>query len=82
MLANQLTVVSFGDELEENGQAALTDSTSLREIFIPPAVKAIKEEFHQCSQLTIVNLDKGTDPPPPPLPPIFTSPTALRPQTS
>jgi hypothetical protein len=41
---------------------AFAECTTLHEIWIPPAVKAIKERsFSQCSQLTTVILGKGME---------------------
>jgi hypothetical protein len=38
----RLTVVKLGEGLEEIGERAFRDCTSLLEILIPPAVKAIE----------------------------------------
>ena len=47
----QLTTVVLGEGLEEIGAGAFCECTSLREIKIPPAVKAIKDRaFIRCSK--------------------------------
>jgi hypothetical protein len=57
-----LTTVNGGEGLEDIGDYAFYGCTSLREITIPPAVKAIKEKaFWGCSQLTTVNLSEGLE---------------------
>jgi hypothetical protein len=56
-----MTVI-LGEGLEEIGEAAFGECTSLREISIPHAVKAIKDRaFCQCSQLSVVILGEGLE---------------------
>jgi hypothetical protein len=58
----QLMIVHLGEGLEEIGENAIRECTSLHEILIPPAVKAIKiGAFNGCSQLTIVNGGEGLE---------------------
>ncbi len=53
-------IVKLGDGLEEIEKGAFFACKSLREITIPPAIKAIKDcAFMSCHQLTIVNLGEG-----------------------
>jgi hypothetical protein len=48
--------VNLGEGLEEIGHGAFCECTSLREILIPPAVKANESQaFLRCSQLMIAN---------------------------
>ena len=58
----ELKIVNLREGLEEIGQAAFGECTSLHEILIPPAVKAIKRQaFLRCSQMTTVILGKGLE---------------------
>jgi hypothetical protein len=55
-------IVTPGEGLEEIGPRAFYKFTSLYEIIIHPAVKAIKDEaFARCSQLMIVTLGEGLE---------------------
>ena len=56
----QYTTVNLSEELEEIGNAAFSECTSLYEIVISPAVKVLKQgTFNGCTQLTNVNLGEG-----------------------
>jgi hypothetical protein len=57
----QLTTVNGGEGLEEIGEAAFS-CTTLKQILIPRAVKAIKEKvFWYCAQLSSVILGDGLE---------------------
>jgi hypothetical protein len=57
---SQLSIANLGEGLEEIGEAAFFECTSLNEITNLSAVKTIKKEaFYRCSQLTIVTLGEG-----------------------
>jgi hypothetical protein len=50
-----MTIANLGEVLEEIGEGAFYECLSLREISIPPTVKAIKDRtFSGCSSLTRV----------------------------
>jgi hypothetical protein len=58
----QLTTVNGGERLEEIGERAFCDCKSLQLIFIPPAIKAIKDyAFYGCTQMTTVNGGEGLE---------------------
>ena len=59
---SQLTTVILGTGLEEIGEAAFAECTSLHEILIPHAIKSIKEAaFLGCSQMMTVYLSDGLE---------------------
>ena len=59
---SDLSVVTLGKGLEENGEGAFVKCTLLREILIPHSVKTIRDyAFGKCSQLTTVILGEGLE---------------------
>jgi hypothetical protein len=58
----QLTTVILNDGLEQIGEEAFRQCTSLQHIMIPPTVKAIQRRaFYDCSRLTTINLSDGLE---------------------
>jgi len=58
----QLTTVILNHGLEEIGEGAFRQCSSLRGIDVPPTVKSIKNEaFKECSALTTVTLHDGLE---------------------
>jgi hypothetical protein len=52
---SNLSIVNFGEGLEEIGEKAFEGCSSIQAVFIPAAVKAImRGAFFQCHQLTAV----------------------------
>ncbi len=61
-MASNVNCVTWRGAKGESGEAAIRESTSLHEIMIPPAVKAIKKgSFFSRTQLTIENLGEGLE---------------------
>jgi hypothetical protein len=62
MFCSGLTTISLGDGLEEIGAGAFGNCTSLEEIVIPKAVKAMEDgAYSECSTLTTVTLGNGLE---------------------